>query len=98
MTNHSNSLSRDTSLDNFPLVENTTPHKSAYQHPKDGIITTNSTTIAINKGVTNSVTPNNSSRVIVHHPSLPRKAKIDFDSDSSTSLPRPPSVSKGVCK
>ena len=69
-------LSRDTSLDNFPMLDNSsnTPNK---HYPKDGIITTNSTTIAINNSSGVCSGGGVSGTVTVHqHPSLPRKSKL----------------------
>ena len=58
------------------MLDNTsnTPNK---HYPKDGIITTNTTTIAINNSGS-GVCGNSSGTVTVHqHPSLPRKSKVE---------------------
>ena len=56
------------------LDNSNTPNK---HYPKDGIITTNTTTIAINNSGS-GVCGNSSGTVTVHqHPSLPRKSKVE---------------------
>ena len=63
------------------MLDNTSSNTPNKHYPKDGIITTNTTTIAINNSSAGSGvcgSGGSSGTVTVHqHPSLPRKSKVN---------------------